>query len=168
MSFLQHSPCSVRRHNLHIREARGEAQHSKKEGCVPYMVKRGEIYYADLSPGVGSEQKGLRPVLVVQNDVGNRYSPTVIVTAITSRTGKSRLPTHIGLQACEYGLARDSVVLAEQIRKKTPLLFSRGVECYFRDARNCSRFACRIFSRSSSVSGSAMKRFSSSSGAHMG
>ncbi|MDD3244324.1 MAG: type II toxin-antitoxin system PemK/MazF family toxin [Eubacteriales bacterium] len=80
------------------------------------MVKRGEIYYADLSPGVGSEQMGLRPVLVVQNDVGNRYSPTVIVTAITSRLDKNRLPTHIGLHARQYGLDKDSVVLAEQIR----------------------------------------------------
>lgn len=80
------------------------------------MVKRGDIYFADLSPGVGSEQMGLRPVLVVQNDVGNRYSPTVIVTAITSRVEKNKLPTHIGINAQEYGLERDSVILTEQIR----------------------------------------------------
>ncbi|MDD4797333.1 MAG: type II toxin-antitoxin system PemK/MazF family toxin, partial [Eubacteriales bacterium] len=80
------------------------------------MVKRGDIYFADLSPGVGSEQMGLRPVLVVQNDVGNRYSPTVIVTAITSRLEKNKLPTHIGINAQEYGLERDSVILTEQIR----------------------------------------------------
>lgn len=85
-------------------------------------IKRGDIYYADLSPVVGSEQGGLRPVLIVQNDVGNRYSPTVIVAAITSRLGKTRLPTHIDVYcgnngaAGEMGLARDSVILLEQIR----------------------------------------------------
>ncbi len=80
------------------------------------MVKRGEIYYADLSPVVGSEQGGLRPVLIIQNDIGNRYSPTVIVVAITSKIDKARLPTHIELQAEEFGLTKDSVVLAEQVR----------------------------------------------------
>ena len=79
-------------------------------------VKRGDIYYADLSPVVGSEQGGLRPVLVVQNDVGNKYSPTVIVAAITSRIGKTKLPTHIEIYAKRAGLFRDSVVLLEQIR----------------------------------------------------
>lgn len=79
-------------------------------------VKRGEIYYADLSPVVGSEQGGIRPVLIVQNDVGNRHSPTVIAAAITSQTNKARLPTHIELSAQSYGLSRDSVVLLEQIR----------------------------------------------------
>lgn len=85
-------------------------------------IKRGDIYYADLSPVVGSEQGGLRPVLIIQNDVGNRYSPTVIVAAITSRLGKTRLPTHIDVycghngSAGEMGLARDSVILLEQIR----------------------------------------------------
>ena len=79
-------------------------------------VKRGDIYYADLSPVVGSEQGGVRPVLIVQNDTGNRYSPTVIAAAITSQTGKARLPTHIELAAQNYGLPRDSVVLLEQIR----------------------------------------------------
>ena len=79
-------------------------------------VKRGDIYYADLSPVVGSEQGGLRPVLIIQNDVGNRYSPTVIAAAITSRMGKTRLPTHIDVYADKAGLAKDSVILLEQIR----------------------------------------------------
>ena len=79
-------------------------------------VRRGEIYYADLSPVVGSEQGGVRPVLIVQNDTGNRHSPTVIAAAITSQTGKARLPTHIELSAKTYGLPKDSVVLLEQIR----------------------------------------------------
>ena len=79
-------------------------------------IKRGDIYYADLSPVVGSEQGGLRPVLIIQNDVGNRYSPTVIAAAITSRMGKNRLPTHIDIRADEVGLAKDSIVLLEQIR----------------------------------------------------
>ena len=79
-------------------------------------VKRGDIYYADLSPVVGSEQGGLRPVLIIQNDVGNRYSPTVIAAAITSRMGKTRLPTHIDIYAEKAGLAKDSVILLEQIR----------------------------------------------------
>ena len=79
-------------------------------------VKRGDIYYADLSPVVGSEQGGLRPVLIIQNDVGNRYSPTVIAAAITSQTGKARLPTHISLGGRSCGLTKDSVILLEQIR----------------------------------------------------
>ena len=79
-------------------------------------VKRGDIYYADLSPVVGSEQGGMRPVLIVQNDVGNKYSPTVIAAAITSRQFKSRLPTHISVNADECGLSKDSIVLLEQIR----------------------------------------------------
>ena len=79
-------------------------------------VKRGEIYYADLSPVVGSEQGGIRPVLIVQNDVGNKHSPTVIAAAITSQRDKSRMPTHIELQADKCGLAKDSIVLLEQIR----------------------------------------------------
>ena len=80
------------------------------------VVKRGDIFYADLSPVVGSEQGGVRPVLIVQNDTGNRHSPTVIAAAITSQTGKARLPTHIALPANCYGLPKDSVVLLEQIR----------------------------------------------------
>lgn len=79
-------------------------------------IKRGDIFYANLSPVVGSEQGGVRPVLVVQNDVGNKYSPTVIVAAITSKINKAKLPTHIELNAHTYGLERDSVVLLEQIR----------------------------------------------------
>ncbi len=79
-------------------------------------VKRGDIYYADLSPVVGSEQGGVRPVLIVQNDTGNRHSPTVIAAAITSQTGKAKLPTHIELSARSYGLPKESVVLLEQIR----------------------------------------------------
>ena len=79
-------------------------------------VKRGEIYYADLSPVVGSEQGGVRPVLIIQNDVGNRFSPTVIAAAITSQKDKTRLPTHIQLNSRDCGLARDSVVLLEQVR----------------------------------------------------
>ncbi len=80
------------------------------------IVKRGDIFYADLSPVVGSEQGGVRPVLVVQNDVGNKYSPTVIAAAITSRINKAKLPTHIEIEAAQYGLQKDSVVLLEQIR----------------------------------------------------
>ena len=79
-------------------------------------VRRGDIYFADLSPVVGSEQGGMRPVLIVQNDTGNRHSPTVIAAAITSQTGKARLPTHISLAAMSCGLPKDSVVLLEQIR----------------------------------------------------
>ena len=79
-------------------------------------VKRGEVFYADLSPVVGSEQGGTRPVLIIQNDIGNRYSPTVIAAAITSQTGKARLPTHISLAGHDVGLTKDSVVLLEQIR----------------------------------------------------
>jgi len=79
-------------------------------------VKRGYIFYADLSPVVGSEQGGTRPVLVVQNDIGNRYSPTVIVAAITSQIDKAKLPTHVEISAAEYNLEKDSVILLEQVR----------------------------------------------------
>lgn len=79
-------------------------------------VKRGDIFYADLSPVVGSEQGGTRPVLIVQNDTGNRHSPTVIAAAITSQTGKARLPTHINIVGGSVGLSKDSVILLEQIR----------------------------------------------------
>jgi mRNA interferase MazF len=79
-------------------------------------IRRGDIYYADLSPVVGSEQGGMRPVLIIQNDVGNKHSPTVIAAAITSQINKARLPTHIELSANSYGLTKDSVVLLEQIR----------------------------------------------------
>ena len=80
------------------------------------QIRRGDIYYADLSPVVGSEQGGLRPVLIIQNDVGNRYSPTVIAAAITSKLGKSKMPTHIDVYAERFGLVKDSVILLEQIR----------------------------------------------------
>ena len=80
------------------------------------MVKRGEIYYAELSPVIGSEQGGIRPVLIIQNDTGNKHSPTVIAAAITSQIGKARLPTHIELEAKSVGLNRNSVILLEQIR----------------------------------------------------
>jgi len=79
-------------------------------------IKRGDIFYADLSPVVGSEQGGLRPVLIVQNDIGNKYSPTVIAAAITSQSDKSKLPTHIRVDAADCGLSKDSVVLLEQVR----------------------------------------------------
>ena len=93
-------------------------------------IRRGELYYANLSPVVGSEQGGLRPVLIVQNDVGNKYSPTVIVAAITSKLNKAKLPTHIELSCATYtGLTKDSVVLLEQLRTidKTRLQQKIGV-----------------------------------------
>ncbi len=88
----------------------------KLRSVITVTVRRGEIYYADLSPVVGSEQGGIRPVLIVQNDVGNKFSPTVIAAAITSQRDKTKLPTHIALSSEECGLQRDSVVLLEQIR----------------------------------------------------
>ena len=83
---------------------------------MDYSIRRGDIYYADLSPVVGSEQGGVRPVLIVQNDIGNKHSPTVIAAAITSQINKAKLPTHIELQARSYGLSKDSVILLEQVR----------------------------------------------------
>lgn len=80
------------------------------------IVKRGDVYFADLSPVVGSEQGGIRPVLVIQNDIGNRFSPTVIVAAITAQIQKAKLPTHVEIDAEKYGFERDSVILLEQIR----------------------------------------------------
>ena len=79
-------------------------------------IKRGEIYYADLSPVVGSEQGGVRPIVVLQNDIGNKHSPTVICAAITSKMNKAKLPTHIEIEASAYGIMRDSVILLEQLR----------------------------------------------------
>ncbi len=92
------------------------------------QIKRGELYYADLSPVVGSEQGGVRPVLVVQNDIGNKFSPTVIVAAVTSKINKAKLPTHIEIEASTYGLEKDSVILLEQIRTldKSRLQFKIG------------------------------------------
>lgn len=95
----------------------------KLTGVITVTVKRGEIYYADLSPVIGSEQGGTRPVLIVQNDVGNKFSPTVIAAAITSQRFKTSLPTHIRVNADGCGLAKDSIVLLEQVRtldKKAP------------------------------------------------
>ncbi|MBU9723800.1 MULTISPECIES: type II toxin-antitoxin system PemK/MazF family toxin [Bacillaceae] len=80
------------------------------------IVKRGDVYFADLSPVVGSEQGGIRPVLVIQNDIGNRFSPTVIVAAITAQIQKAKLPTHVEINAKQYGFDRDSVILLEQVR----------------------------------------------------
>ena len=80
------------------------------------IIKRGDIYYADLSPVIGSEQGGIRPIVVLQNDIGNKYSPTIIVAAITSQINKAKIPTHIELNAEKYGLSKDSVILLEQIR----------------------------------------------------
>ena len=80
------------------------------------MILRGEVYYADLSPVIGSEQGGVRPVLIIQNNVGNKYSPTVICAAITSQMNKAKLPTHIALSSAVYALPKDSVILLEQIR----------------------------------------------------
>lgn len=79
-------------------------------------IRRGDVYYADLRPVVGSEQGGIRPVLIIQNDVGNRHSPTVIVAAITSQINKSKLPTHVELSARHYEMVKDSVILLEQLR----------------------------------------------------
>ncbi len=80
------------------------------------MIKRGDIYYADLRPVVGSEQGGIRPVLIIQNDTGNKHSPTVIVAAITSKIHKAKLPTHIELDCHRYDIVKDSVILLEQVR----------------------------------------------------
>ena len=80
------------------------------------VIRRGDIFYADLRPVIGSEQGGIRPVLVIQNDVGNKHSPTVIVAAITSKMNKAKLPTHIGIEACNYDIVKDSVILLEQLR----------------------------------------------------
>jgi mRNA interferase MazF len=108
---------------LHVLRLRGvifaKNKRANPNGPEEFMVtsvKRGDIYYADLSPVVGSEQGGVRPVLVIQNDVGNKYSPTVIVAAITSGMSKTKLPTHIDVYADKAGVARDSVVLLEQLR----------------------------------------------------
>lgn len=101
---------------IHEGENTSENRCRKRKEERLMSVRRGDIYYADLSPVVGSEQGGLRPVLIIQNDIGNRYSPTVIAAAITSRMSKTHLPTHIDIYANEVGLAKDSVILLEQIR----------------------------------------------------
>ena len=105
-----------------VRTMTRQARFPRRGSILKMTVKRGDIFYADLSPVIGSEQGGLRPVLIVQNDVGNKYSPTVIAAAITSRLGKNRLPTHIDITRSDtagadvFGLAKDSVILLEQIR----------------------------------------------------
>ena len=88
----------------------------KESECDCVVIKRGDIFYADLRPVVGSEQGGIRPVLIVQNDVGNRHSPTIICAAITSKMNKAKLPTHIELSARRYHMVKDSVILLEQLR----------------------------------------------------
>ena len=93
------------------------------------QIRRGEIYYADLSPVVGSEQGGVRPVLIIQNDIGNKYSPTVIVSAVTSELGKAKLPTHIELPADRYNLPKNSVALLEQIRTLDKRRLQEKVTC---------------------------------------
>lgn len=92
-------------------------------------IKRGEIYYADLSPVVGSEQGGVRPVLIIQNDIGNKYSPTVIVAAITSQINKAKIPTHIELSSITYNLPKDSVVLLEQLRTIDKKRLQQKISC---------------------------------------
>ena len=85
-------------------------------GVIVFGIKRGDIFYADLRPVVGSEQGGIRPVLIIQNDTGNKHSPTVICAAITSQIHKSKLPTHVELDSCRYNIVKDSVILLEQLR----------------------------------------------------
>ncbi|MEE1244255.1 MAG: type II toxin-antitoxin system PemK/MazF family toxin [Acutalibacteraceae bacterium] len=97
-------------------------------------IKRGEIYYADLSPVIGSEQGGVRPVLIIQNDVGNKYSPTVIAAAITSQHNKTKLPTHISVDADNCGLAKDSIVLLEQVRTIDKQRLKEKMGCLDTDA----------------------------------
>ena len=99
-------------------------------------IKRGDIFYADLSPVVGSEQGGIRPVLIVQNDVGNKFSPTVIAAAITSQQSKAKLPTHIQLGALQCGLMKDSVVLLEQIRTLDKKRLKEKMGCLDTQAMN--------------------------------
>ena len=108
------------------REGRGGNFFSECERSVDTNVRRGDIYYADLSPVVGSEQGGVRPVLIIQNDTGNRYSPTVIAAAITSQTNKAKLPTHIALSAPDHGLPRDSVARAGAHARQAPPARAHG------------------------------------------
>lgn len=101
------------KNNTDGKKQKGEENKNSEEKM---NIRRGDIYYADLSPVIGSEQGGLRPVLIVQNDMGNKHSPTVIAAAITSRVSKTKLPTHIDIMGSHVGLAKDSVILLEQIR----------------------------------------------------
>ena len=97
------------------------------------MIKRGDIFYADLSPVIGSEQGGVRPVVVVQNDIGNKYSPTIIIAAITSQLNKAKLPTHVNVKAKDVPLPKNSVILLEQLRT----IDKKRLRC------NCSYYYCR-------------------------
>lgn len=108
-------PCSLNKFTPVVKNTSTTHVKCERNG-ICMNIKRGEIYYADLSPVVGSEQGGVRPVLIVQNDIGNKHSPTVIAAAITSQKEKNKLPTHISLNAVSCGLAKDSVVLLEQVR----------------------------------------------------
>lgn len=107
-------------------------------------VYRGEIYLADLSPVVGSEQGGFRPVLVIQNDIGNKFGPTVIVAAITSKISKAKLPTHIGISSLEYDIEKDSVILCEQIRTIDKQRLSEKVGTLDRDTMENVNLALQV------------------------
>ena len=111
MAVIYKNHACIHRRNLEILNQRKQ---NRSVNCV--VIKRGDIYYADLRPVIGSEQGGIRPVLIIQNDVGNRHSPTVICAAITSKMNKAKLPTHIEIDASAYGIEKDSVILLEQLR----------------------------------------------------
>ena len=99
-----------------LQNVKGTTYYNIFSGVKAMTIRRGDVYYADLRPVVGSEQGGIRPVLIIQNDVGNRHSPTVIVAAITSQINKSKLPTHVELSSRRYEMVKDSVILLEQLR----------------------------------------------------
>ena len=99
-----------------LQNVKGTTYYNIFSGVIIMTIRRGDVYYADLRPVVGSEQGGIRPVLIIQNDVGNRHSPTVIVAAITSQINKSKLPTHVELSSRHYEMVKDSVILLEQLR----------------------------------------------------
>ena len=99
-----------------LQNIKGTRHYTIFSGVKTMTIRRGDVYYADLRPVVGSEQGGIRPVLIVQNDIGNRHSPTVIVAAITSQMNKSKLPTHVELSSRRYEMVKDSVILLEQLR----------------------------------------------------
>ena len=99
-----------------LQNVKGTTYYNFFSGVKTMTIRRGDVYYADLRPVVGSEQGGIRPVLIIQNDVGNRHSPTVIVAAITSQINKSKLPTHVELSSRRYEMVKDSVILLEQLR----------------------------------------------------
>ena len=119
----------------------GYAKSYKGESMI---VKRGDLFYADLSPVVGSEQGGVRPVVIMQNDVGNKYSPTTIVAAITSQLNKAKLPTHVGVSAEEFGLPKNSVVLLEQIRTIDKKRLSDKIGCFKEETMHNIEKAARV------------------------